>query len=94
MNRVGWCAIVRNLEFGNLLLAGVPRGVGGEMRGATLCMDMLRASFLHVKRMKLLDDRIGVNLYGIFGQISSCSKFGEGEQRTNVACERHVCRGN
>ena len=56
------CPIVRDLELGDLGLAGVASGVGSDMGGSTFGMDMFVSSFTHVEVLDVLDDFIGVDL--------------------------------
>ena len=54
-----------NLELGNLLLAGVSGRVWGDMRSASITVDVLPASLFHMHIVHALDDFIRVYLGGL-----------------------------
>jgi hypothetical protein len=54
--------ILWDLEFGDLLFAGVSGGVWGDVRGSSASVDMLLASVLHVHIADAFDNLIRVDL--------------------------------
>ena len=48
MNSVCRGSIVRNLELGDFLLAGITGGIWGQVSSATFCVDMHFAGLFHV----------------------------------------------
>lgn len=63
MNSVCRGSIVRNLELGDLLLAGITGGIWGQMSSAAFCVDMLFAGLFHVQVVKAINDIIRINLW-------------------------------
>jgi hypothetical protein len=53
---------MRDLELGDLLLAGISGGVWSDMSGTALGVNMLPARILHVHIMDTLDDLIRIDL--------------------------------
>lgn len=54
--------VLRDFEFGNLLLAGVAGRVGRDMGSTAFGVDMFQTSLPHMKVVEAFDDLIGVDL--------------------------------
>jgi hypothetical protein len=55
-------SILRDLEFGDLLLAGVAGRVGRDVGGSAFGVDVLQAGLLHMEVMEAFDDLVGIDL--------------------------------
>jgi len=62
MDSICWGSIVRDLEFGDFLLAGIASGVRSDVRGSAFGVDVVVAFIFHMKIMKALDNFIRVDL--------------------------------
>jgi hypothetical protein len=96
MNGICRSSNFRNLEFGDLLLAGVAGGIGSDMGNPALGVDMLLTRLLHMKVLKAFDDRIGIDLYKLSALNSNGMEGFRGpgiraemKRVFYMACERH-----
>jgi hypothetical protein len=77
--------ILRDPEFGDLLLAGISGRVWSDMRGTAVRVDMLSASFFHMHSINTFDDLIRVDLQASSAVLYHPNSLGY----TYVACKRH-----
>lgn len=84
MDRFGRCALLRDLEFRNLLLAGIASRIRSDGGCCALGLEMMLVGFGWVV-MDGLDEGVRVDLWKVNQWFTESLEHGQ----SHVSCERH-----